>query len=207
MFWVDLSTAHLIDGSFTTATPTAMQGSANTSLIGQYLPAAKIGNGGFVYVWNGGWVITGSADSGDGNNYFGVSAVTSSGMVDNEIPLMTVAQAYAMDKKMDDGLPQSGNVIAFTAGMYWVAGGPFASNGLGLYETNQGDFSMTYSSSGGFLGHGPVTSTSDIGASMAAGPLSCYDGGSQSSPKIPEQYSIGINNGANVNCALSFRFQ
>jgi len=115
------------------------------------------------------------------------------------MPLLTVNQAYAIDIKTDDGLPQSGNVIAMVAtsaggGGQWAAGGP-ASNAAPPDESNFGD----YNSATG----GPVQSVGDIGDGMPAGSLSCYDG----SMGLPERYSVAISNGANVNCWLSFRFQ
>jgi hypothetical protein len=51
MFWVDLSTAKMIDGSFSTASPTTLAGSDVTGTnIGLYLPQAKIGHSNYVYV-------------------------------------------------------------------------------------------------------------------------------------------------------------
>lgn len=105
--WVDLSTAHLIDGGFTTAC--AVCGSitnitATTSPnVNAYLPEAKIGSGNNVYIW-----------SLNGSNYFGVL----SGMVLGQTAWttgnlnLTAQQAYAIDSKMDDGSPISGKVTA-----------------------------------------------------------------------------------------------
>jgi prepilin-type N-terminal cleavage/methylation domain-containing protein len=129
MFWVDLSAAHLIDGGFSTASSTAYQTAALTGnpSIASFLPVAKIGNGNYVGVWSGG--ILGNDDT----NYFSVSAVTSitccgsTALLAN--PAITVAQAYAIDKKTDDGLPQTGNVTA----MYVNAGSAW-SNMLWGYE-------------------------------------------------------------------------
>ena len=102
-FWVDLSTAHLIDQSFNKASETVSTGAAIASLI----PTAKIGNGNYIYVYNYTSV-----------NYFGISAVipypgttTIGGVIDSN-PGLTVAQAAAIDSKIDDGLPQTGNVLA-----------------------------------------------------------------------------------------------
>ena len=209
MFWVDLSAARLIDGTFSTATPTtAASLTIAGAAIGQYLPQAKLGYGGFVYVWSGGLVALANnvygycpyspcpANVTDSLNYFGLAAIT--GGATYGMPLLTVAQAYAIDKKMDDGLPQSGNVLAMditTSG--WAAGGP----GVGFppYEGNSGDYNST--------NYGPVTSSSDIGDGTPKGANSCYDGNTQSSPVLPEQYSVEVNGGADANCVLSFRFQ
>jgi len=118
MFWVDLSAAHLIEGSFATASPTATFSAAiPPSAVGQYLPSAKMGFGGYVFVWSGGWQEWANSPPGDSQNYFEVAGVTGSAPsyrgLPNDITLMTPAQAYAIDKKMDDGLPQYGNVIVF----------------------------------------------------------------------------------------------
>jgi len=139
----------------------------------------------------------GIGNHGDGVNYFGLSLITGGYQYYADgMPLLTVAQAYAIDKKMDDGMPQTGNVMAMDVTTFgWAAGGPPAGAGSSDYESNYGD----YAASTG----GPVTSSGDIGKNMPAGALSCYDG----SKGVPEQYSIQINNGSGINCVLSFRFQ
>ena len=105
MFWVDLSTAGFIDGSFSLCSPTsATHGSYSVQNIDQFLPVAKI-TPNHIYVWSysGG---TGVA----GVNWFGIST----GLVGYSPSSagLTVSQAYAIDKKIDDGLPQWGNVTA-----------------------------------------------------------------------------------------------
>jgi prepilin-type N-terminal cleavage/methylation domain-containing protein len=128
MFWVDLSTAGLIDGSFNTARPT-MTVNVAASSVPLYLPAAKLGRGSFIYTRYGGW------SAGDGFNYFGLGGVNSM-MVggSNVLPTLSVLDAYNMDKKVDDGLPQSGGVMAwyvyYGAGGWagnFTAGGPFTT--------------------------------------------------------------------------------
>ncbi len=132
LFWQDLSQANMIDGTFpnsgatsgavTTAPWSLAKG---TTYIGDYFPTAKIGQGNFMYVYDGQnnyyqigstWYLQG------GDNWYGLSAMTSvlgnGGMTSN--PAMTVQQAYNIDKKMDDGLPTTGNVQAlYLSG--WVA--------------------------------------------------------------------------------------
>jgi hypothetical protein len=71
--------------------------------------------------------------------------------------------------------------------------------GFPPYEGNSGDYNST--------NYGPVTSSSDIGDGTPKGANSCYDGNTQSSPVLPEQYSVEVNGGADANCVLSFRFQ
>jgi prepilin-type N-terminal cleavage/methylation domain-containing protein len=118
MFWVDLSKASLIDGSFGTASATVAPVSNVTgSGIDLYYPAAKIGGGNYVYVWSGGPTLsfTSTEINNNGINYFGLSAITKLSGGDWRMysnPGLTVAQAYSIDKKVDDGLPQSGSVFA-----------------------------------------------------------------------------------------------
>jgi prepilin-type N-terminal cleavage/methylation domain-containing protein len=116
LFWQDISSpvaGNLIEGQFPSnggsyascigGSEIAMSTTPGTSYIGNYMPAAKIGSGNFVYVY-----------SYQGDNWFGLSAVTS---VDNtgtlsSTPNIRVIQAYNIDRKMDDGLPTTGSVQA-----------------------------------------------------------------------------------------------
>jgi prepilin-type N-terminal cleavage/methylation domain-containing protein len=196
VFWVDLSAANLIDGGFNTATETAVPGLdvtlTSTPAISAFLPAAKIGRGNYVYVWSGGWGLNGAGGiGGDGQNYFGLSAVTTLGTGNPlatgglySAPALTPQQAYNMDKKIDDGLPQSGSVTA-----------QYVTRSLSVYAS--------WAAGGGVAGastasNGPTT------AATAQTSTTCYDNGSGSGAM---QYSIGTTAGNNLNCALSFRFQ
>lgn len=123
LFWVDLTTAHLIEDSFNTATwnnPFADVPAANLSA---WFPLSKIGQGNYVYVWSGGPDVTqNGGHNNNGINYFGLSAVTgigAGGWITSSVSL-TVQQAFAIDKKMDDGLPQSGHVTAMYVPSFWV---------------------------------------------------------------------------------------
>lgn len=171
VFWVDLSQAGLVDGGFSTATMATdtvpLAGSPNL-----YFPQAKLGQGNSVYVWSGGGTT-------DGTNYFGISVISGfvSGAELQSVAGLTVSQAYNIDKKIDDGLPQSGNVTA----MYPTHSG---GSGIGWGSGNQASYS------------GPPT---------AASSTTCYDNGNQW--WTIQQYSLTQNGGAGVNCALSFRFQ
>ena len=113
--------------------------------------------------------------------------------------MLTVAQAYAIDKKMDDGLPQSGGVLAMAGRSPWASGGPINPTAV-RYETNIGDFDADNG--------GPITSATtnpyydvDNGAALFD---TCYNNGHTLQP---EHYSVELNSGAGVNCVLSFRFQ
>jgi prepilin-type N-terminal cleavage/methylation domain-containing protein len=186
VFWVDLSKAGLIEGGFNTATfntpaYTTITPTSSPSLDG-YFPEAKLGNGNYIYVWSGGInVATGS----NGVNYYGLSAiasVTSQRQINAPNPVvgLTVAQAYSIDTKVDDGYPQTGRVTA----MFLTGGVPYVQ-----WATGRG---ASYS------GAAP-------GTSALAQVYTCYDNGGNASNIMG--YSMSENNGAGVNCALSFRFQ
>jgi prepilin-type N-terminal cleavage/methylation domain-containing protein len=84
-FWVDLSAADLIEGTFNAATPNCAYPyycpsniSATTMpSISSYFPQAKLGRGNYIYAYSG--LINYAAYHGVTNNinYFGLSAVTS----------------------------------------------------------------------------------------------------------------------------------
>jgi hypothetical protein len=76
------------------------------------MPAAKLGRGNYVYVYGGGY--WNAIWYWNGVNYFGLSVPT---RIDGSVGFCgnagtTVQEAYSIDKKIDDGLPQSGNVLA-----------------------------------------------------------------------------------------------
>jgi hypothetical protein len=124
MVWVDLSTAGLIDGSFHVVQPNesistwpnggqTLTSSTNPT-YDVVLPAAKIGNGNYIFVYN-------VAES----NWFGINGLTYFNH-DGEWAAtnnLTVAQAYNIDKKIDDGIPMTGTVLAYTGGLEWANGG------------------------------------------------------------------------------------
>jgi prepilin-type N-terminal cleavage/methylation domain-containing protein len=189
MFWTDLSKAGLIEDSFTTATcctfPSLSYSGASITLsstpsLYQYIPEAKVGQGNFIHVYSP--ILCCNWTNG-GINYFGllnIANVDSNGDLSTTPTLsLSVAQASAIDMKMDDGLPQSGNVTAqFVGGntIEWASG----TTASGVYGGSPG--------------------TSVIGSS-----LTCYDNGGNTAN--PMQYSMSQNRGAGANCALSFRFQ
>jgi prepilin-type N-terminal cleavage/methylation domain-containing protein len=126
-FWVDLSTnSHLIEGGFNSlylqyGFPGSTEQCTSNSACSAYFPYAKIGNGAFVYVYSGyaancnQWGCNGA--TGIGPNFFGVSIINSdegTNVANGPLPApaLTVAQAYAIDTKVDDGLPTTGNVLA-----------------------------------------------------------------------------------------------
>jgi hypothetical protein len=187
MFWVDLSSSaggNLIEGGFNTARENAIAAADITGTnINLYLPQAKLGRGNYFYVYStaylgGSWVSLGV-------NYFGLSAVSNiaASSASGEMystPNIPVAQAYAIDKKIDDGLPQSGNVMAWYLNtlQYWTDG---------TDVTHTANEPIPYS------------------GALAGSRSTCYDNGNVSGAVT--NYSLGQGNGSYPNCALSFKFQ
>lgn len=189
LFWSDLGTAHLIDGAFnaalccpnyppytTTITPTSTPLS-----LGSFFPQAKLGAGSsYVIVWSGGSSIPSVPRpySGDNNNYFGIANFSSlfAGVLTSSSSL-TVAQAYAIDSKIDDGLPLSGNVL---------------DEGVTAW------YSYWFGAPGGSAVGPPFT------YGLFGSATSCMDNGGVAGTM---HYSIAQSNGAGLNCGLSFKFQ
>ncbi len=194
VFWQDLSTAGLIDTAVltgvnypNTVTPAAWPNTQETTTpaIKDWLPQGKIGQDTYVYVF-----------SLLGINYFAISSVTKIGwnIDSSNDPGLTVQQAYDIDSKMDDGLPQSGSVSACYQDSLIRSGYDiYASGGL-VQGANGGN---VWTATGG---NGCIPTT----AATAYAATNCYDnnglaGGTQA-------YSVAQNASAQ-NCALSFKFQ
>ncbi len=201
MFWRDLSDAKLIDGSFTTASSSLstnyqiLPNSATPShKISAYLPQAKIGNGNYIYVWSGGaGNVTGSGYFIDGANYMGISIVR---VIYDSITSdqgMTVAQAVSIDKKMDDGLPQSGTVQAwyldYAKTPFYVAWST-GTGGMGDYDGDTG---------------APITAQTNNPEWDNNSDLSklCYYNGQNKNAL--EQYNTAYP--TQINCGLSIKLQ
>jgi len=106
MFWVDLSAAHLIPESFTTASATAsLPLTTSPNLL---FPPAKLGQSNYIAVGSNGSGLTGTWVS-TAMNVFALqmysNGATSTGL--------TVQQAYGIDRKIDDGFPLAGRVQAY----------------------------------------------------------------------------------------------
>lgn len=115
LFWQDLSAAGLIEGTFpNNGAPATICGSSNayglslasgTAYVGDYFPEAKIGSGNFVYVFEY-----------NVSNWYGVSAINTIAAGDGGCSIcnstISVMDAYNIDKKIDDGLPATGAVVA-----------------------------------------------------------------------------------------------
>jgi prepilin-type N-terminal cleavage/methylation domain-containing protein len=121
MFWEDLASAQMINAGFSTYRPNTSpgigQGNASTDL---YLPAAKIGNGNYVIVTSGGLGANSYYGTpGNGRNYFNILVpvlINGGGSCQPCNAGLTVKQAYDIDQKIDDGLPNAGRVQAMFLG-------------------------------------------------------------------------------------------
>lgn len=194
MFWVDLSVAKLVEGNFTTATPTALSPAVNGTGVAAYFPLSIIQ--GHVYVWSGGYqgFSTGISDR---KNYFSITYSTGTNVgvsgLSFDAPALTVQQAYNIDKKIDDGLPQFGNILAMSD-WGWASGS---------YLFNLG--ALKYYGVGASGASGTPVQSGSGGITTAASTTTCYDNGSVSD--ATEQYSVTYNGGRGLNCSLSFQFK
>jgi hypothetical protein len=212
MFWSDLSYANggtvgLIDGTFIPPANPWSSGSyiVTVNTVGNYLPAAKIGNGNYIYVWSGGshnWYEDASNgyEVGDSNhvNYFGIGNIYGQYQGQPQANMgLSVLQAFMIDSKIDDGLPQSGKVLAMynatCAGWASSVGNDNVCVDTGLYTTGS---PTTYGT--------PVTNLGVAGDTNST--TTCYDYTSLSPNKLPMIYSTS-KNANRINRALSFQFQ
>jgi len=144
-FWQDLSFVNLIDGAFPNSGIPAANCNGGTaltlsgSLIGAYFPPAKIGRGNYVYAYEVNSI-----------NYYGVAAITSTvnSAIMTSNATIPVMQAYNMDAKIDDGIPNAGKVVATYINNSWTlqnapntatSGGTAAS----CYDTTSNTYSIT----------------------------------------------------------------
>lgn len=174
-----------MDGYFSTAT-CCSNGSGSDitgSAIANYVPTARLVEGANIYVWAGAY-YNGSSWLFSGDTYLGLSAIKSINVNSNwgaptSTKAVTVWQAYQMDKKIDDGLPETGNVLAiYVSGQHGLW-----SNGL--------DSNFTLQS--------PVTNADSQSST------SCFDNGGSAS--VAPTYSITADSGREINCGLSFRIK
>jgi prepilin-type N-terminal cleavage/methylation domain-containing protein len=195
-FWADLNIANLIEGQYSSsgAWVKSSMSMVNPISLSSYLPTAAIGQGNYVYVYdNATWASGWSETNVGGYNYFGVSQgagncvaavgggyTCTGGRFYSSPTGISVAQAYNIDKKIDDGMPESGSVLACSVGV--------PPNGAQAIYWSSGD-------------NGPTDTTTAI----APSPTTCYD--NKGNGANPKAYSMGQNAGVGMNCGLSFQFQ
>lgn len=182
IFWLDLTAAGLISDSIVQQGGyPSISAPSYTGQPGAWLPAAKLGQNNFIYLM-----------SFNSTNYFSLSRVDAIAwtVYTNALtPGVTVQQAYKIDNKIDDGLPQSGSVIACYVNAsvlshhgVWAAGG-------GLQGANGG------------TGFGYDCTPTTIATAYAS--TNCYDNNNVTGT---QQYSLA-QNASLQNCALSFKIQ
>lgn len=140
IFWRHLTDASLVDGNYGTATSGAalqagMTGGAGVlaaaltaGTIGEVFPPAKLGRGNYIAVY-----------SSAGANWFEITGLTAMG-TDGSITTanqLTPLEAFTIDIKIDDGLPQTGSVQAGNSGTLGAASS--AGAGLCVSAVNQYD--------------------------------------------------------------------
>jgi prepilin-type N-terminal cleavage/methylation domain-containing protein len=178
MFWVDLSAAQLIDGGFISGSFTSCPSSVSSTALGQYLPVAKLGGGNYVYVWSGGYGWMGMTEAASFYGLEVIASTDSSCRIGNAPPSIfgiSADESYAMDKKADDGFPQSGKIQAVR--MY--------SNVIGYVMGDGGAADTTTAT--------PVTSTS------------CYDDGGSTGSTRKYSVSGSGHNSHNCALSVQFQ--
>lgn len=110
--WQHLALAGMIDGNYTGMTTTPYN---NSFMPGLSVPLSKYGNGS---TWAIAYTDLSTYNSNhfynkDYTNFFVFSKITAAGHYSVGTPLITVADAFYIDSKLDDGLPASGNVQVF----------------------------------------------------------------------------------------------
>lgn len=130
LFWNDLSTAGLADGSFQGADGnyqgiggnycTNSNPGGGTLLLKQIIPEAKLGKGNFIIVYGDTYITSGSPPYyGTFSNYYEIVFVPSAWLgTDGGFNAganrlgMTPRESFAIDSKIDDGLPTTGTVLS-----------------------------------------------------------------------------------------------
>ncbi len=138
LFWVDLSASsdineNLIGKNFVAATAANVPDKIAPAELEHYFPVARLGSKNYFYVY-----------SKDRVNYFGLSAIgtVQADGVMRSIPMISAEQAYSIDRKIDDGYPQSGEVTAqYVNGGQVIWAGPADTSAAtpavsGCYDNN-----------------------------------------------------------------------
>jgi prepilin-type N-terminal cleavage/methylation domain-containing protein len=144
LFWRDLSDAGLIAGIFTGDTDGLLgvdEGQQET-----FFPPAKIGNHNFLAVYGG--IVTTSNNgwsylSGDTITYTLVQDLTTvigSGQYEFSAGGITPGEAFAIDTKMDDGMPATGMILGGTSAEIILS----INNGVGYTSCAYSNDGITY---------------------------------------------------------------
>ena len=185
MFWVDLSRAGLMNGNFNATTATDRWATSNVS---RFFPTGKISSNSNIHVF-----------SYNGKEYYGLGNLNRlSGGSADVFGVIDVSKAFAIDSKIDDGLPMSGrvsvmdvnylsSVLTLPAWMHMVTW---------KIDNTTGGLSCTFPTAGALT---PCTDA------VPASSISCFDNNNVAG--VTQTYSVNQNNGNGKNCTLSFMFQ
>jgi len=118
LFWCDLSSAQLIPYSFSNSANFGTTNIVSATQIVNYLPPAKIGGNNYIYVMGtAANNFTNISTALNRINYFGIEVISGSttdggGRAIGANRSFSVYIANAIDSKIDDGFPTTGNVLA-----------------------------------------------------------------------------------------------
>jgi prepilin-type N-terminal cleavage/methylation domain-containing protein len=188
VFWTDLNTAQLIAETIKASFPC----NTTTTNVSSYLPPARIGDGKYIYVWSGGVRFGQFIPRNNRKLYFAVAGIAelrgcNTGGFTSQ-PTLKVADAFAIDSKTDDGLPQSGKITATYIGPW---GG---CCNTARYVGASANIPIV---AGWATGVGSPTT-----AAVPVSATTCYDNNNIAGQK--QQYSMSQNSGDNETCAISF---
>ncbi len=113
LFWAQLSAEDFIKDNFTADSRLEDERLQEVGVMDPYLPKSPLDDNIYITVWNS------SADQPSPEprllygNYYEITKIhgVEGGKLKDDINALTPAQAYAIDKKMDDGYPLSGRVV------------------------------------------------------------------------------------------------
>jgi prepilin-type N-terminal cleavage/methylation domain-containing protein len=147
LFWNDLSTAGLVDGSFRgtdcaggASGDCAGAGGGNPIRLSQLIPPAKLGRGNYITVFSSSgfnyYALVGNLlQVGTDGAYYDLT----NGSVFGSLFGLTPQQAYFIDGKLDDGNPTTGKIVSILAQLTWGPGvgltGPAAAGNCGNTDT------------------------------------------------------------------------
>jgi prepilin-type N-terminal cleavage/methylation domain-containing protein len=193
-FWRHLTDAHLIDGTY--GSDLMDWGGIDLAnpapVTSNYLPPSKLGNGLSVLVFSNG-----------GSNFFGIIpfALNTKNKGWYRYSLIPQAglspiEAYNLDVKMDDGLPNTGTVLATTVAYYpigqWGSGSTPNQSVYGIYPPT---LATTATSNTCTMGVSPVlTPITGVMSNIPAYNANTYN-------------LDGNNGGSDLSCSLTLKFQ
>jgi hypothetical protein len=132
LFWGQLSTTGLISENFSADNRLTDSRLQSVGMMDPYLPKSPIADGIYIAVWNTDASQASPYPQLPYGNYYEISRISGivHGRMTDDANALTPAEASAIDKKMDDGLPLNGRIVA-NGGADWPkdAWGTFAKPG------------------------------------------------------------------------------